>query len=206
MENIIPLPETAFKAKISLKHICDSQSNAGNLYEYIKLTLLDVNDWKEFGTGMYIHAALLDKTGNSVDRMAGTGDLIKILVPGWQKMTGELYDWQEIKRIEEKLIDRGECFYISIVPSIDPKTDFPESSYFMRPGGSMTFLITRQEKNVFLEIYAKDQKLSFQSMGLRKKFQHVIAGVFIAGGFYDARWTKLLTAILKTGISRIADE
>jgi hypothetical protein len=140
-----------------------------------------------------------------VDRIARNGDLIKILIPSWQKMTGELYDWKQIKNIEEKLMDQGEYFYISIAPSIDPKTDLPESSWFMRPDARMTILTSRQDRTVFIEIYTRNQKLSFQSLGLKKKFQHVIAGVFIAGGFYDAQWTKLLTAILKTGVLRIAE-
>jgi hypothetical protein len=135
-------------------------------------------------------------------RMAQSGDLIKIILPRWQS-PGRLVDWREIVNIEERLTDNTEIFFISIVPALNPEMDLPEASHFLKPESSVTFFVIRDQEKLQLEVHTRNEGLNSPLPGLKTKLQTIMMSVFIAGGFYEAQWSRLMKSILKYGMLQI---
>jgi hypothetical protein len=188
------------KSKITAD--CYSIEAAISLYEFLKVSVADVNNWNEFKPGITFNPKLTNKNGQPLRRIAQSGDLIKILLPRWQS-AGRLYDWRKITRVEERLNGNTEIFFITIVPAINPEMDVPEASHFLRPESTVTFFVVREEYKIEIEIHTRNEGMNFQLSGFRTKLQNAVMGVFIAGGFYEAQWTKLMKSILKYGVAQM---
>jgi hypothetical protein len=202
LDNIVPVQRKGRKAKVHISANCYSEEAARNLYEFLKISLADVNNWEEFKPGISFHPRLMDRNDQILSRLARQGDLIKILLPRWQAV-GRLYDWREIKTIEEKLVGNAEIFFITIVPAMNPQMEAPEASHFLRPESTVTFFVIRDERHLQLEVHTRNEGLNFQLSGFKTKLQSAMMGVFIAGGFYESQWTKLLKSILKYGMAQM---
>ena len=131
LDGIVPAQHNGRKAKVQIKANCYSDDAAVRLYEFLKISLADVNNWVSFRQGISFYPKLVDRHGQILRRIASRGDLIKILLPRWQAV-GRLYDWREIIRIEERVTGNMEIFFITIVPALNPELDAPEASHFLR--------------------------------------------------------------------------
>ena len=200
LDTIVPVQRKGRKTKVQIPANCDSDEAAIRLYEFLKISLADVNNWESFRPGISFSPKLVDRNGLIPDRLAKPGDLIKILLPRWQA-AGKLYDWREVKTIEERLTGNMELFFITLVPALNPQLEVPEASHFLRPESTVTFFVIREERHLQLEVHTRNEGLNFQLSGFKTKLQSAMMGVFIAGGFYESQWTKLLKAILKYGKS-----
>lgn len=138
LESIVPLQRNGRKAKVQISVNCDSVDTAIRLYEFLKISLADVNHWSEFKHGISFYPKLTDSTGQSVRRIAMKGDLIKILLPRWQSI-GRLYDWREIIDIEERMSGNAEIFFITLRPAANPELEIPEASHFLTAESTVTF-------------------------------------------------------------------
>ena len=199
LDSIVPTQHKGRKAKVQIPANCYSVDAACKLYEYLKISLADVDNWSEFKPGISFFPRLMNRNGQLLRRIAKPGDLIKILLPRWQA-AGRLYDWREITRIEERLSGNTEIFFITIVPAMNPELEVPEASHFLRPESTVTFFVIRDEHKLQLEVHTRNEGLNFQLSGFKTRLQSVMMGVFIAGGFYESQWTKLLKSILKYGM------
>jgi hypothetical protein len=199
LDSIVPRQNRGRKARAQISANCDTIEAADRLYEFLKVSLADINNWDEFKPGISFRPKLTNKSGQILQRMAQTGDLIKIMLPRWQP-PGKLYDWRKITRIEERLSGHTEIFFMTITPAISPEMDVPEASHFLRPESTVTFFVVRDEHKLELEIHTRNEAMNFQLSGFKTKLQSAMMGVFIAGGFYEAQWTRLLKSILKYGL------
>jgi hypothetical protein len=202
LDNILPKQNKGRKAKVQLSVTSNSVNEATRLYEFLKLALVDVNNWMEFQPGINLYPRLMNRTGVHLRRMAQSGDLIKIILPRWQS-PGRLVDWREIANIEERLTENAEIFFISIVPALNPEMDLPEASHFLKPESSVTFFVIRDEEKLQLEVHTRNEGLNSPLPGLKTKLQTIMMSVFIAGGFYEAQWSRLMKSILKYGMLHI---
>jgi len=200
LDTIVPVQRKGRKTKVQIPANCDSDEAAIRLYEFLKISLADVNNWESFRPGISFSPNLIDRNGLIPGRLARPGDLIKILLPRWQA-AGKLYDWREVKTIEERQTGNMELFFITLVPALNPQLEVPEASHFLRPESTVTFFVIREERHLQLEVHTRNEGLNFQLSGFKTKLQSAMMGVFIAGGFYESQWTKLLKAILKYGKS-----
>jgi hypothetical protein len=199
LDSIVPAQQRGRKAKVQITANCYSVGAAVKLYEYLKISLADVDHWGEFKPGISFYPKLVNKFGQMPGRIAQPGDLIKILLPRWQS-AGRLYDWREITRIEERMSGNTEIFFITIVPAMNPEKDVPEASHFLRPESTVTFFVVRDEHQLQLEVHTRNEGLNFQLSGFKTRLQNAMMGVFVAGGYYESQWTKLLKAVLKYGM------
>ncbi len=199
LDDIIPAQNKGRKAKVQILANCYSEDAAGRLYEFLKISLADVDNWGSFRPGISFYPKLINRNGQMVKRIARPGDLIKILLPRWQA-AGRLYDWREITRIEERLHDNTEIFFITIVPAMNPEMEAPEASHFLRSESTVTFFVIRDGNKLQLEVHTRNERMNFQLSGFKTILQNAVMGVFIAGGFYESQWTKLLKSILKYGM------
>jgi len=202
LDSIVPAHHKGRKAKVQIPVNCYSEDAARRLYEFLKISLADVDNWGDFKPGISFHPKLINRNGQTVTGIAKPGDLIKILLPRWQA-AGRLFDWREITRIEERLHGNTEIFFITIVPAVNPELEAPEASHFLRAESTVTFFVIRDGNKLQLEVHTRNEGLNFQLSGFRTRLQIVMMGVFIAGGFYESQWTKLLKSILKYGMSQM---
>ncbi|HEY8733610.1 MAG TPA: hypothetical protein VIL90_03525 [Puia sp.] len=202
LDSIVPRQGSGRKANVIIKVASYSPDDTSKLYEYLKMSILDVNNWNSFKSGITFQPKLVDKNGRQVNRMAKIGDLMKILLPRWQSVS-RLYDWREITKIEERLDGNTEIFFITIIPAASLEMEMTEPSHFLRPESSVTFCVVRDEHKLELQIHTRNEGLDNRMSGLKTRLQNAVMSVFIAGGFYEHQWSKLLKAILKEGISRM---
>src|SRR4051812_20062849 len=165
LDNILPKQNKGRKAKVQLSVTSNSVHEATKLYEFLKLALVDVNNWIEFQPGINLYPRLMNRTGVHLRRMAQSGDLIKIILPRWQS-PGRLVDWRDIVNIEERLTDNTEIFFISIVPALNPEMDLPEASHFLKPESSVAFFVIRDEEKLQLEVHTRNEGLNSPLPGL----------------------------------------
>ncbi len=118
LDSIIPRQDKGRKANVIINVTSSSPVEASKLYEYLKMSILDVNNWNSFKSGITFQPKLVGKNGRLVNRMAKSGDFMKILLPCWQSVS-RLYDWREITKIEERLNGNTEIFFITIVPAVN---------------------------------------------------------------------------------------
>jgi hypothetical protein len=199
LDSIVPTQHKGRKAKVQISANCYSVDAACKLYEFLKISLADVNNWSEYKPGINFYPKLTDRDGQMVKRIARSGDLIKILLPRWQAV-GRLFDWREITKIEERLSGNTEIFFITIMPAMNPELEEPEASHFLRPESTVTFFVIRDEHKLQLEVHTRNEGLNLQLSGFKTRLQSAMMGVFIAGGYYESQWTKLLKSILKYGM------
>jgi hypothetical protein len=199
LDSIVPIQHTGRKANVQISANCYSLEAAARLYEFLKISFADVNNWSEYKPGISFTTKLVNKDGQLLKRNAQPGDLIKINLPRLQS-AGRLIDWREISKIEERLSGNTEIFFMTIRPAINPELEMPESSHFLRPESTVTLFVIRDEHKLQLEAYTRNEGLNFRLSGFKTRLQSAMMGVFIAGGFYEAQWTKLMKAILKYGM------
>ena len=144
LDSIVPTQNKGRKAKVQISANCYSVEAARTLYEFLKISLADVDKWGEYKPGISFYPKLINKNGQMVKRIAKPGDLIKILLPRWQA-AGRLFDWREITKVEERMIGNTEIFFITIVPALNPELEVPEASHFLRPESTVTFFVIRDE-------------------------------------------------------------
>jgi len=203
LDKIVPVQRKGRKTIVQIPANCESDEAAIRLYEFLKISLADVNNWESFRPGISFSPKLIDRNGQILARLAKPGDLVKILLPRWQA-AGKLFDWREVKTIEERMTGNMELFFITLVPAMDPHLEVPEASHFLRPESTVTFFVIREDRHLQLEVHTRNGGLNFHLSGFKTKLQSAMMGVFIAGGFYESQWTKLLRAILKQGVKRKA--
>ena len=181
---------------------CYSADESEKLYSFLKISLVDVNNWNEFRYGKAFQSKLTDQTGKTASRFARVGDLIKIILPSWQAVA-RLYDWWEIKTIEEKLYGQTEIFFITISPAINPETDVPDPSQFLRPAGNVTLFVIRDERKIELQVHGYSGTTGYQFFGLKDRLRHAFTAFVAGSGLYETQWSGLLKSILRVGMSRI---
>lgn len=198
-DNIIPIQNKGRKARIQITKTCYSVEAASKLYRFLKMSLADVNGWGEFRRGISICPELVNKNGHNLRRIAQSDDLIKILLPRWQ-MAGRLFDWRKIIRMEERMIGNTEIFFITIAPAMNPQLEMPEALHFLSPESTVTFFVIRDENRLRVEAYTRNEGLNFQLSGFKAKLRSAMMCVFIAGGFYEIQWAKLMKSVLRYGV------
>jgi len=191
------------KEKLVAAISCYTTHESEELYGFLKISLVDINNWNEFAGGISFQSKLTDKNGSAVSRFAKVGDLIRITLHSRQSV-GRLYEWLEINTIEEKLHGQTEIFFITISPVINPETDIPDPSQFMRPAGNVTLFVVRDDRKIELQVYTHIKTTGYQFFGLRDRLRHVFSTFISGSGIHEIQWPTLLKSILKAGTSRLS--
>ena len=202
LDSILPTHHRGRQTKIKISANCYSDQAASKVYEFLKVSLTDVNNWNEFKPAIGFQPKLVDQNGQILQRVAQPGDLIKILLPRLQAV-GRLYDWRKITRIEERLSGNTEIFFFTIVPAMNPELEVPEASHFLRSESTVTFFVVRDEHKLQLEVHTRNEGINFQLSGFKTKLQSFMMGIFVAGGFYQTQWINLMKTVLKHGITQM---
>ncbi len=202
LASILPEARTVRERRLVSSKKCFSSENASALYEHLKLSLLDVNHWNQELVGLTVKASLADRQGRRAMRRAQTGDRIKIMLPPLQAVL-RIGDWFEIYEIEERLTGTVEYFFMTIGLSVDPGgKDSEQDVYACLPHVSTaTFVISRDETRIELEIYSLKGIAAFQGNTLRTRTENLIKYLFIRSGFYNRIWGKLLRSLLHRGMA-----
>jgi hypothetical protein len=201
---ILPNAGKGRRGKLFLSRNCYSPENALHLYQYLKLSLLDINNWSRRKSGISINAKLVDLHGRQVGRIARITDRIKIILPRWQSFL-KIYDWFEIRRIEERLNGNMEIFFVTIMPSVDPLDDLsvpPESSKRM---SNVTIFVIRDEHKVELQIHTRERRLNFQGATLKVRLGNIAESLLVHNRFYKSQWGKLLRSLMDEGSSNFTN-
>ncbi len=203
LETILPSAGKGRKGKVILSKNCFSPENALILYQYLKLSLLDVNNWSRHKSGIVINAKLVDRDGGQVGRIAQAGDRIKIILPRWQSIF-RVYDWFEVRRIEERLSGHIEIFFVTLLPCADPKADVLEPIELSKKESSVTIFVIRDKHLVELQIHTRDRGVKLNG-GMKARIENIVYALLVQNRFYQRQWEKLLKSILNEGTSNFTN-
>ena len=204
LEAVLPNAGKGRKGKLFLSKNCFSPGNAVILYQYLKLSLLDVNNWNSRKTGISVNAKLMDRHGRPVGRIAQVGDRIKIMLSRWQSLI-RIFNWFEIRKIEERLSENIEFFFITVAPSCDPGIDFSDAPGFQKLGSTVTIFIIHDEHKIDLQIHTGESNVGFQGDTWKGKLRNLVNVLFIHSGYYKQQWAKLLRSLLEEGSSNFTN-
>lgn len=204
LEAILPNAGKGRRGKLLLSKNCYSVKNAINLYQYLKLSLLDVNNWSRHKSGITVHSKLVDRHGRQVSRIAQNNDRIKIILPRWKSLF-KIYDWFEIRKIEERMTGNTEIFFVTIVPSVNPETDLSNTTGVSKQESDVTIFFIRDEHKVEMQIHTREGGIVFQGTTLKTTVENFIHSLFVQTGFYKRQWAKLLKSLLNEGTSNFTN-
>jgi hypothetical protein len=204
LEAILRRKNKWWKEKFYFSKKCPSLADTLELYQYLKLSLLDVNNWNGHTAGVSVHAELTDRYGRHVGRIAQPGDRIKIYLPRILAVL-RLHDWFEVRRIEERLNGNAELFFIAIVPSTDPEADSPHVRDFPQQEWEISIFVIQDEYKVELQIHSRDSKVDLHGMNLKARIEYALDAFFIQRRYYKKQLAILLKALVREGSSNFTN-
>lgn len=202
VKEILPVTGKSAWGEMFLSQKCVSSGDALKLYQYLKLSLLDVSNWNRHKPGLSLRYRLMDQNGTPVGRIAQTGDRLKVVLTKWHRLF-YLPGLFEIERIEERLDGDTEYFFFTMGSSFESLVDMDKD--FQNLKTTVTIFIIRDDKKVELQIHSYDYTINSSSESLRDKMAKLMGLFLLRSGFYKNQWVKLLKVLLEDGLSLLTN-
>jgi hypothetical protein len=203
LNEIVPPSNKARKTEGKIKTSCSSPEAAGKLYEFLKISLTDVNNWGSFEPGFRLYTKLVGRAGQALDRAGRSGDCVRIPVRGWQSKVAVQYELWEITRVEERRSGSLEIFYITLAPAVNPDQALLKGRDVLKRGSGITLFVIRDERRLELEVYVRDAEFSFLFSGFKVGVRHIVMDLLMIRKFRESCWVKLMKAVFKSGMSQV---
>ena len=202
VKEILPDIDKGKWDEVVLSKKCSSTHDARKLYQFLKLSFLDVGRWNKKKIGLSLKCALMDPNGIPIGRIARKGDRIKILPFRWQALFQDV-NWFEIQRIEERSNQNSEVFFFTMVSIDDPLDD--TEKYFTDHLLTVTIFFIYYSDKVDLQIHTVDYKTAIRTKATINHVRGLFNSFFIGAGFYKRQLSKLLKSLLNEGLAHLTN-
>jgi hypothetical protein len=196
-EDIIPKQESGAESNTEVVVTLNSEEEAKNFFRTVKQRLLEVNNWQKMAGSFTAKFQLTDSKGNNVDRPVQKGDYFKIDIPGPGPLTGEGYDWVEVKNIEEKNGKEKQIIAIRVHPSTNPTNNRKDVAHFFTDEASSSFVIKQEGKTVSAGVYGRNEKPNADTETAIDKARNMAVDISATGGFSKLQWKNLVNGLVK---------
>ena len=193
---VVPRQVVGGKSTIEISHLCTATVEAEQLYQSLKLVLLNVSGWNDLLKRPSAKFTLTDAQGLVVNRQARLQDRFRIKIPGPATTMGRGYDWVRVKRLTEIKKGEAEIFYLSACPAPDPQGDSGVTSHFLKRCASTTFLIIKEELLVSCLILSRNEVPNNQTGPWQDRLRNNLVGFFAGAMFFKWQWHKLARTLM----------
>jgi hypothetical protein len=173
------------------------QQEAEHFFSVVKERLLNVNNWHEYTGETSASFCLLDKDGNSINRLASKGDYFQIDIPGPGSEVGDGKDFVQIEDIVEVNNNSEQSLIIKVRPSQNPKNNSEDTAHFFSESATSSFIVKKEENKITAGVYGRNEKPNFEASSTVDKIRNTIVATGAALGMSKIQWKSLVNGLLK---------
>lgn len=192
----IPAQETGSEMNVIEKIELESEAQAIQFFQIVKVRMLDVNRWSEFAGIISSDFSLTDFDGLAVNRIAKNGDYIKINIPGPGTKTGGGYDWVIIEDIKFSVLDDIEVLSMTARPSSNPLKDEANTAHFLKEEATSTFQVKRIGNTIYAEEHGRNELPNTETDRPIDNIRNTFVGLGAKVGFSYPQWKALVKGLL----------
>jgi hypothetical protein len=196
-EDSIPDQEQGAQSNSEETVECGNEQEAKQFYQKVKQRLLHVSEWQHWAGESLAHFQLTDERGEEVNRIAREGDHFKIDIPGPGTVTGEGYDWVQIKKISEEENEKKCCTLIQVKPATNPQNDRKDVAHFFAEDATSNFIVKLEGNKVIAAVYGRNEKPNTNTETIIDKARNVAVASGAISGFSKLQWKSLVKGLLK---------
>lgn len=198
MKNQVPAQQEGGSLDATAKVQFNSIESAKEFYEIAKLRLLNVSGWAEICKVPLSTFILCDEKGNEVNRLAITGDLLKIDIPGPGPTSGEGYDWVKIEKITEDVTGDISITSLQARPAANPLNEDPAVAHFFTEQATSTFQVKLIGSIVTAEEHGRNEVPNTDTSHLADNIRNTLIGWSARIGLSFPQWKSLVKGIVET--------
>ena len=194
---IIPEQFKGQELEVEAIQALNDETAAQTLYDMARRKLLDVNNWKKIAGAITAQFQIIDEKGKEVAREVKKGDYLRINIPGPGSKEGDGYDWVLVEELKE--INNGSLQSVGfrVRPNENPFSEKNETAHFYSKEATSSFIVTRENANVFSWIVDRNLLPNTESESLVDKVRDVVVGVSAIAGFSKVQWQGLADGLIK---------
>jgi hypothetical protein len=167
-----------------------------DLFMESKKRLLDINNWDKLSGSLSARFKLTDENGKEIHRHVKTGDFIKINIPAPGPEDNS--DWVRVEAVEENKDPDGmkESIVIRVRPSYNPENPDSIIDHFFSEEATSNFIVQRDQTQVLVGIYGRNEKPNFESSDFPGKIRNTIVALGAILGLAHIQWRNLLLGVI----------
>ena len=177
----------------------DTQEEASKYFSRAIKRLQNPSIWHQLCGVLSGTFLLTDTTGRQLQRLAETGDYLKINmhIPGTN--AGKGYDWVNIEAMEASIHPdhQTEYYAMRVRPSRNPTTSSPDTAHFFEDLATSTFIIERTGNTVTASYHGRNALPNTETTEKKDLIRNAIVATGAASGLSELQWSALLKAFLK---------
>lgn len=199
---IIPAHTEGKQNDLNASVTLPSREEATDTFKRAYKRLLNPPVWHELGGTLSGEFALVGIAGNELKRLAQTGDLFKIDLPGPGPGVGEGYDWVRVDAIDDQSNESGdeELFAMRISPTVNPGTADKDVAHFFKGSASSTFVIHRRGNEVSASYHGRNEMPNNETGSKVDNIRNTVIAATAAIGLSELQWKSLINGFLKPEI------
>ena len=181
----------------SAKKKLDDEESAKSYYEKVKHRLLNVNGWHDIAGTMSAEFQLTDAEGNEVQREVDKGDHFRVAIKGPGSTAGEGYDWVRVEDVKEVHEENVDSVAVRVKPTTNPNTPDENIAHFYAEKSTSTFVVTRESKKVYAEIYDRNIEANEETDQPTDKIRNAVVGLTAKYGASKLQWQALADGLVE---------
>ncbi len=197
MENKIPTQMDGVKSDSVSTIEFENSDLAAAHFELVKKRFLDINSWQNFAGSEKAEFSLRDSEGNSISTLPEVGNYVAIKIPLLHNPAEEGYDWVKVEVCESEKAPDFESLYIRLRPAADPRKENGEIIHFLNKTSTSNFIISRENRKISAEIYARNEKPNTDDKNLMEKIRNKTVALGAQALGSKIQWKSLTDGFLK---------
>lgn len=192
------VPENVAGKAVDLEESANEKTpeDAVNTFNRACARLLNPPIWHELAGALSATFELKNAEGQGVERLAETGDFLRIDVPGPGPSAGDGFDWVKLEAIEENTIpDAAASFAIRLRASSPPQEGKAITAHFFDETATSTFVVQRRENTVTVSYHGRNEVPNTDGK-LSDKIRNTLVATGAAIGLSELHWKSLLQGLL----------
>ncbi|MEO8173706.1 MAG: hypothetical protein ABI581_11505 [Sediminibacterium sp.] len=199
---IIPAHTEGKQNDLSVAVTLASREESTDTFKRAYKRLLNPPVWHELAGSLSGEFALVGIAGNELNRLAQTGDLFKVDLPGPGPKAGDGYDWVRVDAIDDQSNEQAdeELFAMRISPTINPGVTNHDIAHFFKGTASSTFIIHRKGNEVTASYHGRNEMPNNETGNIIDNIRNSVIAATAAIGLSELQWKSLIKGFLEPEI------
>ena len=193
---IVPPQFTGQEIEVEARQVLRTEADAENLYNVAKKKLLDVNSWNKVAGVITAQFQIIDEKGKEVRREVKKGDFLRVDIPGPGSNEGDGYDWVFVEELNEISDGPVQSVGFRVRPDKNPFGEKNETAHFYSKEATSSFIITRENAQIFSWIIDRNLLPNTESDSLVDKVRDVAVGIGAIAKFSKVQWQGLADGLI----------
>lgn len=172
-----------------------SAEEATASFKNITSKLLDVNHWNEITKAPSATFAIIDASGQTMERLVQKDDYIRIDIPGPGLPSAKGYDWVKVEGITETTDAHGASILLTLRPSPDPTQERTDTAHFFKRLATSSFLIKQKGSHISLHYAGRNEIINTDNASMLDNLRNFMVGLGAKMGASFPQWKALVEGL-----------